>query len=363
MNAQSLLTPGATPVLSLTNVDGKRWWLPLDDLRTSLCLYQPGSVKGKLLKTALPAIASVKPLGSALTRRIGGERLTVDLLPAARQAIAEAFATDDFSWAMFGGTPSPHSKPTVQVWRGRDLLGYCKFTDSEALFKQLFIHESVILTNLHRSGMAHVPQALACRELIDGLYFFAQSTEKTPRSHTPHGWTQAHTRFIAALEESTMQRLKWEETDTYNSLTSLGTDLTRLHPEHREAVARHLDGILAHMAGKEVEAVTVHGDFTPWNSALTPQGDLFVFDWEYASRAGVRGLDKCHFLVQSAIFERHLDLDSIVEELNMVNTDATTLRIYLLDILSRFSARDPRHWADAPNPLADTWVALLDRHI
>lgn len=363
MNAETLLTSGSTPVLSLTNADGKRWWLPLNDLRTALCLYQPGGVKGKLLKSALPAIASVKPLSASLMRRICGERLNVDLAPTARQAIAEAFGTDDFSWAVFGGTPSPHSKPTVQVWRGRELLGYCKFTDSEALYKQLFIHESVILTNLHRSGMAHLPQALACREVASGLYFFAQSTEKTPRSRMLHGWTPAHTRFIAALEEATLQRMAWEETDTYRSLSSLGSDINQLHPEHRDTVSRHLDGILAHMAHRQVEGVTVHGDFTPWNSALTPTGDLFVFDWEYASRAGVRGLDKCHFLVQSAIFERHLDLDSIVEELNMANTDATTLRIYLLDILSRFSARDPRHWADTPNALADTWVALLDRHI
>lgn len=363
MNLERLIAPGPVPMLSLTNADGKRWLLPVSDLRTALCLYQPGGVKGRMLKACLPPITSVAPLRHVLLRRIGGETCSVSLNPVAHQAIAEAFGTDNFSWAIFGGTPSPHSKPTLQIWTDNGLLGYCQFTDSEALYEQLFIHESRVLNDLQRGGMSHVPQVLACSKLAAGTYFFAQSTEKTPRSRALHTWTPAHTRFIASLEAASLHRMAWEETDTFASLKSLNADLGRLHPDHRESVARHLDGILAHMAGREVEAVCVHGDFTPWNSVLTPSGDLFVFDWEYATQAGLRGIDKCHFLVQSAIFERHLDIDSIVEELNMANTDATTLRVYLLDILSRFSARDPESWAANPQPIADTWVALLDRHV
>ncbi|MCM1337453.1 MAG: aminoglycoside phosphotransferase family protein [Candidatus Amulumruptor caecigallinarius] len=363
MNLDTLIVKGMTPMIELANSDGKCWLLPAHDIRTALCLYQPGSTKGKLLKQCLPTLAATGFTTRAILRRIGGRIRSLDLTPSAHAAISEAFGNDSFSWAAFGGTPSPHSKPTLQVWHDDRLLGYCKFTDSRELYDALFIHEASILSHLAERGMVHIPEVRACRQLSDGLFFFAQSTEKTIRAKSPHIWTSAHDRFIATLEAASLQRILWEDTDTYRSLTMLGNDIGRIAPHHREPVKRHLSDIMAHMQGRQVEAVTVHGDFTPWNSVLTQDGNLFVFDWEYASEAGIRGMDKCHFLVQSAIFERHLDIDSIVEELNMANTDATTLRIYLLDILSRFSAREPENWGTKPNPLADTWVALLERHI
>ena len=40
----------------ISNADGKRWAFPVRNLRTALCLYQPGGVKGKLVKAFLPCV-------------------------------------------------------------------------------------------------------------------------------------------------------------------------------------------------------------------------------------------------------------------------------------------------------------------
>lgn len=65
MNAESLLTRGDTLTVTVGNADGKRWVMPVGNLRTALCLYQPGAMKGKLLKALLPVISGVAPLRAA----------------------------------------------------------------------------------------------------------------------------------------------------------------------------------------------------------------------------------------------------------------------------------------------------------
>ena len=50
----------------------------------------------------------------------------------------------DFDYSIFLGTPSKHQKTTIQVFREKKILGYCKITNSKQLF-DIFSDEKKLL--------------------------------------------------------------------------------------------------------------------------------------------------------------------------------------------------------------------------
>lgn len=322
----------------ISNADGKAWVLPARNMRTALCLYQPGGIKGKLLKALLPCVWRLPFVRSMLSMQCCARPY-----PELDESIRDAFGLEgDFECAAFEGTPCAHQKTTLQVFRGKNILGYVKISANPAVYR-LFQHEQRILEALHVSGMDEVPRIVALKELPDGRRILAQTTTKTLYSDAPHEWGPLMEQFIGRLENATGVTAAFEQTEMAEEI-GLGVKpesegpVSALLPErYRIVFERAAD----RFRGRELACCLTHNDFTPWNMYVQG-GRLEVFDWEYASFCNPVGMDRCHFLVQSAFFEKRWTAEQVYERIiapDERRRDEYTL--YLLSIIARYLRRDP----------------------
>ena len=338
----------------ISNADGKAWVLPAHNMRTALCLYQPGGVKGKLLKALLPLLWRFPLVRSLLSLEPCGRPC-----PELEASIRDAFGLEgDFEIAAFEGTPCAHQKTTLQVFRGKKILGYVKLSDKPAVYR-LFQHEQRILDALHASGIDEVPRILALKECPEGRWMLAQTTTKTLHSGTPHQWGPQMAQFIERLENATGVMAAFEQTEMAGDLGpdspgSSEAEISALLPErYREVFVRSFQ----RFRGRELACCLTHNDFTPWNMYVQ-DGRLEVFDWEYASFCNPVGMDRCHFLVQSAFFEKRWTAEQVYERIiapDGRHRDEYTL--YLLSIIARYLRRDP---SCADSEEITRWGQLLE---
>jgi hypothetical protein len=66
------------------------------------------------------------------------------------------------------------------------------------------------------------------------------------------------------------------------------------------------------LAGRSVHPSLYHGDFTPWNVKVDPNGRWTVLDWERGERDGLPLWDWLHFVVQREILVRRQDTTALV---------------------------------------------------
>ncbi len=323
----------------ISNADGKRWIFPVRNLRTALCLYQPGGIKGKLVKAFLPCVWRLPFVRSMLSMERCGRPY-----PELDESIRDTFGLEgDFECAVFEGTPCVHKKATLQIFRGKKILGYVKISDNPAVYR-LFRREQRILETLHASGMDEVPRIVALKELSDGSWLLAQTTTKTLHSGTPHEWGPLMEQFIERLENATGVTAAFEQTEMADEM-GLGVigmsapegQVSALLPERYRSV---FERTAERFRGRELACCLTHNDFTPWNMYVQG-GRLEVFDWEYASFCNPKGIDRCHFLVQSAFFEKKWSPKQVFQNRIADAPDSDIFRLYLLSIIARYLRRDP----------------------
>ena len=339
----------------ITNSDGKVWVIPAESLRMAMALYQPSGWKGRMLKNLFPCLH-----WSALVRRIThAEVMSYEFPEDVRMVCEQCFRRNDLEYAMFLGTPSLHRKTTIQVYHKRKIFGYCKLTDSDEVAK-LFDAEQDVLQRLERQKIEGVPRCLYNGRSSNGRHLFLQTTAKTLESKVVHEWNGLMEKFLNDLYRSTSVRTLFELTDFYSTLQSV-----RLHPNwlcatvDTDLYIKTMDGILQRYTGTEVEFGFYHGDFTPWNMFVENE-QLFVFDWEYARQTYPKGLDRYHFLTQTAIFERHLTAQQIIAEIascDWVNKD--DYMMYLIDIIARYTLREKGNYDAGMRKCMETWNGLV----
>ena len=281
-----------------------------------------------------------------------------------KRVICSAFGVGGFEYSVFEGTPSVHQKITIQVWKGERILGYVKVTRSEEVGR-LFEREASFLkyVNSQRStvngrssgfDLSHteeknpegvtesLPEAVALR-LESGSWILIQSTRKTLRSRAVHEWGALQEDFLRRLYDATAREIVWEESDVAQALRDLHGHVDWL-PDgvDGEMVARRIDAVMERMVGKRVMYGAYHGDFTPWNM-FVEGGELFVFDWEYAGRTYPMGLDRYHFWMQTALFEKHWGVAELKRYMGSAEgtwIDREMLEMYLLDVMSKYVMRE-----------------------
>lgn len=348
--------PQAPLLYDISNAEGKRWLLPAKNMRVGFALYQPGGAKGMALKRYFPSLHRVP----GIARIVGAKRCHAKLRPDLHAAVAQAFGIEDFEWALFGGTPSVHRKITIQIFSGDRIYGYCKVADGDGEIMSLFRHEEKILSTLEAAGLKGIPRCVACGTL-DGtnVGYFIQDTVKRPDSPSSHDYEQRHADFLAHLRQATKQRMPYEQTDFFATLEE-GRKYSGCLPRHmREPFERALAHLDKLYRGKEVEFSAYHADFTPWNTLDSPDGSLYVFDWEYAALSYPPMLDRWHFQLQTAHFEKHLTADQIALLLRH-HPDLHGLEAYLAEVISRFLTREKgRPRGDVARSI-ELWCGLLD---
>lgn len=319
------------------NADGKVWLMPARRLKWAMHLYQPSGWKGKLLKHLFPRLHLVKPV----RRLVRAEAVACDVSEALKALFCRVFRVSDVECSLFCGTPGVHQKLTVQLGCGGRILGYAKVTDRAEVF-ELFRREAALLGELRKKGLEDVPRSLYCKEW-NGLYLFVQDTAKTQASRVLHRWTPLHERFLGDLHRVTRRKVQFEQSDYCAALEQLRARAGWLPGfVDKEFVIGMVDTVLSAQKGRVQEYSAYHADFTPWNT-FVEKGRLFVFDWEYARMTYPPGMDRYHYFMQTAIFEKHWQAGEILSEIRSGNVKGLTLdgtTLYLLDVLSRFTARE-----------------------
>ena len=342
----------------IRNADGKCWWMPVRGMRVGLALYQPSGWKGRLLKCLLPWLHWSWLVRKAL--RIEREEWVMP--EEVRRVVCEAFGVREFDYSVFGGTPSVHQKITIQVWRGERILGYVKVTRSEEVGR-LFLREAEFLREITDNRLQItdiVPKAEAVVLGIDKVWVLIQTTRKSLRSKMVREWGELQESFWDRLYDATVQEIEWEESDLAKSLCDLREHIDRLpNGVDGEAVVKRIDAVVEHKKGKRVRYGAYHGDFTPWNM-FVERGELFVFDWEYAGLGYPKGLDRYHFWMQTAIFEKHWVVEELKRYICSVDgewIDREMLEVYLLDVMSKYVMREGEKVKDVG--LFGIWCSLL----
>ena len=139
--------------LKITNKDGKVWLMPKRHMKTGLELYQPSSKKGMLLKRWLPWLYWLKPLMG----KMGMSDIEYVMDPQIHHIIEKEFNQDDVEYSVFEGTPCVHQKTTIQIFKGENILGYCKVTKNPELYS-IFQHEQKLLGWFHEKGVGQIPE-------------------------------------------------------------------------------------------------------------------------------------------------------------------------------------------------------------
>lgn len=334
----------------LRNRAGKRWLIRDASVRTAFGLYQPTAITGRAIKLAFPVIRHVPGLCGVL----GVTKSNRVLMPELRSLFDGLF--DDLpggevECSIFGGTPGPHRKVVMQLYRGREVLAYCKITDNPAV-AELFDAEAGNLRHLHDRGVSRIPRVLACGE-VHGLSVFCQSNVSDVK-RTTVTLTDRHCAFLTDLRCRTAIRMPFEDTDYHATLLRLRSDAERVDDGRlRDAVLDAIDLVNGWYGGRTVNFGFYHGDFTPWNIADTGE-HIAVFDFEYAKRTYPPYLDACHFLMQTWFFvygRRDADrdparlVDDYLHDAGMAmllpDDDARrrTLILYLLSVIGLYLSR------------------------
>ena len=187
-----------------------------------------------------------------------------------------------------------------------------------------------------------VPEAVALR-LESGSWILIQLTRKTLRSKVVHEWGALQENFLKRLYVATAKEIAWEESDVAQALRDLREHVDWL-PDgvDGDVVARRIDAVMERMVGKRVVYGAYHGDFTPWNM-FVEGGELFVFDWEYAGWTYPMGLDRYHFWMQTALFEKHWGVEELTRYMGSDEgkwIDREMLEMYVLDVMSKYVMRE-----------------------
>ena len=357
--------------LILQNSDKKQWMLPENELKTALCMYQPSSQKGKLLKSILPVISSLPIIRSIFYKMMRITIRQIDEPGGIKEIIRMCLDDGAYELSYFMGTPSSkHQKCTIQISHQRDIIAYCKVSQSDEVLS-LFTNEKVILDDLHAKGINNVPVCLFAGRWRDGNCYFMQSTVKTINSKTVHSIGNREMLFLHDLAKKTAVEMPFEETDFYHDIQWMATNINCLKTINKDLsyLIRILDSYL-NCKGITVRFGVSHGDFTPWN-CFVEKGNLFVFDFEYAKRTYPPYIDFFHFYIQTSIFEHHLGAEEIIMDLEgnvalhkvingFIRNPYRILSMYLVAIISVYAKRDFGIFSSDDQMCMRTWLDLLE---
>lgn len=291
-----------TTYYTIVNSDGKKWSIDRHTLRTGFEIYEPSTFKGKMLKqfSVLLSLSCVRKKMNIQVEKF--------ILCQYLQNILENIYGRDYSISLFYGTPCIDQKVTIQIYKGNEILGYCKVGNSERVHA-LFEKEYHILTYFEMQKVSHVPRGIGVfRE--DTLSVFVQSTQKQVNSKISHEFGRLQVQFLEDLYNATKKKKRFEQTDYFQMIKSLEPDSFSLSQQSKGILRIVYTAVTESYREKEVEWGVIHGDFTPWNTCIVNE-ELFGFDFEYSLYNAPKEIDMWHFIIQKAIFEDRIGAEEI----------------------------------------------------
>lgn len=359
----TLLYPeGKDVFFRFSNTDGKSWVVPKSYFKTALCLYQPTGWKGRMLHRFFASVSTI-----AFLRKLAGiEKFNGTVDVCFSKMMKDIFKTERQSYSLFSGTPSIHQKITIQIFDRKNILGYCKITNSDVV-TDIFTREAKLLNNLSQHGVTHIPECLYTGKFNSDLNIFVQSTCKSLNSTTSHIFTEQHTAFLKLLHEKTVTSLDFADSDFYKSLLYLKSQLFYFDETQQKIIAKILNEIDSVFNRKsKVSFSAYHADFTPWNTYFEKE-ELYVFDFEYTKMTYPPYLDWFHFFTQVAIFKYKANAQGISTMFrkerdklgNLFYAPDFMYKCYLIDIISFYTHREKGDFTGDVKRNMTIWTELL----
>ncbi len=329
----------------ITNSDGKQWVMPTHNMSVGMLLYQPSAWTGHMLKSLFPYLS-----WSIIVKRfLKVEGCGCPVSDYLQTLLCNIFHREDLEYSIFNGTPGVHQKGTIQIFQGNNILGYCKFSESEDI-GDIFEREKVLLDRLNNKGVRGIPHVLYCGKIID-KYLFLQSTCKTINSHSSKNLGKDELNFLVQFEEKTKCRLGYLESDQFKSVERLKGHLHDFTLQHKNILKTLVEKVESYYFSRtDFEFSAFHSDFTPWNM-FKENGELFVFDFEYARYSCMPYIDIFHYIIQTAMYEKQMCASNIYEYVKKKETEFgqffENYRIafitYLIDVIGFYAERESGH--------------------
>lgn len=265
--------------------------------------------------------------------------------------LCRSFHTNRLEFSIFGGTPSPQQKTTIQIYNGYSILGYCKIS-SKSNILLLFQKEEKLLSYLRSKDITCAPKPLFCGKSND-LYLFLQSSYKTIHSKSIHNFGKIHFEFVQTLYQKTKVDIPFYDTNFYQDIIYLEGIKKNFRITDRKNLARSIDIITTYYSRKHIFSF-YHGDFTPWNT-FVEKDRLYPFDFEYAEKTFPPYMDLIHFILETARIEKKMKVTSILnyfdrfkKKFKIKNVDFNILCLaYLIHILASYNKTYDGHFSQA----------------
>lgn len=358
--------------ISISNSDKKEWIVPKEKIRIGLCIYQPSSLKGKIVKKFFPYVLRIPILSEIFIKVLNAHRVELNIPLQIKSVIEENFGDKDLTFSYFSGTPSVHQKKIIQVVKMNKIVGYVKYSYSKEI-EEIFFQEADFLNFLKLHNVRNVPRCLFCDSLENENSIFIQDTIKDCKCKIKHKIDDSHINFLIEFCEKTKCTINYNETDFFNMTQDLRKKCKEIsYLKNNSIIILKGINLVDNNLSKTNCFCAFHGDFTPWNTFWI-NGEIFAFDFEYGKKTYPKYIDIFHFFTQTLLFEKNYDSNKIYKKFNKEFSNLKYKKMfsnlnlsyieYLLHIIYFYSNRDKENLNKDDKKNMEIWLQLLEKII
>lgn len=285
----------------------KTWFLPCDNIEPALEMYQPSTIKGKILKSCIKLFHNNEMMLEKIFCQKQKLLINYDVL----QYLKEIAQKDGIFLAVYMGdtTSAQNRKVTIQIYDNQKILCYAKVTEEPEVIEN-FEREITSLKYLEGKGIANIPKVLGEKQ-INGLHIFVQSTEKPLKQQVRLVFEKRQIDFIDRIVKNTKQDIGYESSQFYESVQYLKSIKEQFEAQVQTTINKAIEMVEAYAREGKIEFAFSHGDYTPWNVYYVGQ-ELHAFDFEYCYKSMPAYIDVFHYLTQLSVMGLHNDVERTV---------------------------------------------------
>ena len=347
------------------NHSDKTWVMPSENLEPALEMYQPSTIKGKVLKSCIKLFHT----NEKILYKLGCEKkklsFNVDILSYLQKIINEK---NVYIAAYMGDTTTKqNNKVTLQIYNDQRIFCYVKMSEEPEVLEN-FSREINSLKYLVEKGITNIPKVLGDEE-IQGLRIFVQSTNKPLKQQVRLQFGRKQVKFIDNIVKRTKKDIRYETSQFYESIQYLKSVVPQFEDKEQSIIKAAVRQVETYAEEKGLEFAFSHGDYTPWNVYYV-DGELFAFDFEYCYQTMPCYMDIFHYLTQFSIMGQHNDVEKTIllyqenkETLKeYVENQDVVYVCYLLHIIAFYHNRTEEITEQVKQQMK-IWIGLLEYFI
>lgn len=285
----------------------KTWIMPDESLEPALEMYQPSTIKGKILKSCIKLFHNNKNVLS----KVGAQKKSLLLKQRVLEYLQEITGEEHIYVAAYMGdtTTRQNNKATLQVYNAKRILCYVKVSEEPEVLEN-FSREVNSLKYLNERGIENIPRVLGEKQL-ENLRFFVQSTNKPLKQQVQLEFGRKQIEFIDNIVKKTQMNVTYETSEFYNSVQYLKEHIQQFADREKSLIDTAIKRIEMYEEEKGFQFAFCHGDYTPWNIYYV-DGELFAFDFEYCYQTMPCYMDVFHYLTQFSLMGQHNDAEKTI---------------------------------------------------